>query len=224
MNMEKPKWWQKGLSYFMEVVLERRSSAVNKLLIVSLIRNRYQLSTEASIYSFDDLYMNYHRAFSQVELPDEGARVLVLGLGLASVPFMLEKTFGHNYEITAIELDELVIELASKYTLTRLDNPIQVIHTDAEVFVKTSQSEYDLVIVDLFLEDVIPTFFESVEGNHKVKELLAPGGLVMYNRLYRTGKDKQKTLAFYENNFKKVFKKGSYLDVGGNWILLGTGK
>ncbi len=215
----KVQWWQKLLSYVVDVPLETMQSDDHDTLQISLVRNRFQLSTEKSIYSFDDLYLNFLRAFRKIELPPDGSNVLLLGLGLGSVPFMLESVFDKNYQITAVELDETVIELASKYTLPRLKNKVMVVHADAAVFLQSDANQYDLVIVDVFIEDVIPDFFEQEKGLERIQHRLHPDGMLLYNRLYRTKKDKELTERFYNEVFLKVFKEGSRIDVDGNWIL-----
>lgn len=214
-------WWQRLMSYLTEVPLKTEKGEYNPLLQVSLVRNRFQLSTENAIYSFDDLYLNFSRAFSQVELPPDGSTMLLLGLGLGSVPLMLEKQFDRKYEVTAVEFDESVISLAAAFTFPRLTQKMNVVHTDARIYIQTVEESYDFIIVDLFLDDIIPPYFESVSGMEQVKSLLAPGGMLMMNRLYRSGRDKRKTDKFFQNVFCQVFKKGTYLDVGGNWILIG---
>lgn len=215
------RWWQRLQSYFMEVPIETLHSDYNPTLQVSLVRNRFQLSTENSIYSFDDLYVNFYRAFRALQLPKEGSDVLILGLGLASIPYMLEHHFERHYNYWAVEIDEAVVELASKYTLPRLNSHIEIFCTDAEYFVQTCDRKFDLVIVDLFLDDVIPTFLDDHEGNAHVKSLIGTHGLVMYNRLFRSEHDQERTKKYYEEIFKSSFDQASQLDVGGNWILLG---
>ncbi len=214
-------WWKKLLSYLVEIRLEELSSEVNETLVLSLVKNRLQLSTEKSIYSYDDLYTNFYRAFEGIELPPDGSDLLVLGLGLGSIPFILEKFFHKNYSYVAIELDEAVIELASKFSLTRLNSQVQIIHTDAEHFVRSHHGRYPLVMVDLFVDDVVPSFFESIPGNELLADLLTPGGQILFNRLYRTGRDKQATDAFYEKVFSKVYRAPSFMEIAGNRILVG---
>ena len=213
-------WWQRALSYLTEVPLQSVEGEFNPALQVSLVRNRFQLSTENAIYSFDDLYLNFSRAFAKMTLPPDGSSMLLLGLGLGSVPYMLEKQFDRHYNITAVEVDESVIGLASAFTFPRLAQPMDVVHADAEIYVQTVENDFDLIIVDLFLDDVIPPYFESKAGMEQIKAILAPGGKVMINRLYRNGRDKQKTGNFYKNVFLQVFKDGIHYDVGGNWILV----
>ena len=92
-------WWQRLLSYIVDVPLETLQSNDHDTLQISLVRNRFQLSTAKSIYSFDDLYLNFLRAFRKIELPPDGSNVLLLGLGLGSVPFILESVFEKKYQI-----------------------------------------------------------------------------------------------------------------------------
>ncbi len=203
--------------------IETTGSDINEMLHVSLVRNRFQLSTEKSIYSYDDLYSNFYYSFKVLDLPPNDTEVLILGLGLGSIPFMLERNFARQFRYVAVEIDESVIDLASRFSLSRLKSPIQIIHADAEVFVKNHASKYDFLMVDLFVEDIVPPFFEGHVGNKLIKNLLKPGGRVLFNRLYRTGQDKLATDRFYEDVFTMVYDEPSYIEVEGNRMLVGKG-
>ena len=86
--------WKIWLSYFTEIVLERGSSDPNEDLQLGLKKGRYCLSTPNAIYSFGDLYDNFSKSFQQLDIVEKNIKdVLVLGFGLGSIPFMLEKTF-----------------------------------------------------------------------------------------------------------------------------------
>ena len=214
-------WWQRWLSHVVEVPIKSTGSGVNEALFVSLVRNRLQLSTHKSIYSFDDLYSNFYESFQMIDLPPDGTEILILGLGLGSIPYMLEHHFDRAYKYVAVELDEAVVDLASTFSLGRLESPMQIFQADAEVFVKSHDRQYDLVLVDLFIEDLVPTFFEESEGNEYLKNLLNPGGLLLFNRLYRTGRDKKDTDQFYENVFSRTFLQTEFIEVEGNRVLIG---
>ena len=71
--------------------------------------------------------------------------VLVLGLGLGSIPLMLEKNFGKKYNYTAVEIDESVIYLASKYALPKLESNIQIICADAFAYVRQTEQKLSLI-------------------------------------------------------------------------------
>lgn len=219
--MKKIKNWKKILSYLFEFHIETTSSDYHEALHVSYSRGRYQLSTENAIYSFGDLYTNYFRAFEQLNLDSRKVEnVLILGFGLGSIPMMLEQNFGKKYQYTAVEIDEEILYLAHEYVTHELTSPIETICTDAAFFVEYCQETFDIVCVDLFLDDIIPDNFQQQAFLQNIKNLIAPNGILLYNRLALTDEDKAKNNAFLNNEFLPVFPKGRYLDVEGNWMFL----
>ena len=149
--------WKKLLSHVFELHIESTSSEYNPHLYVSLREGRYQLCTANAIYSFEDLYDNFSAAFKQLDLDKiSGKNVLLLGFGLASVPIILEKQFHKKYHYTGIEIDEEVIYLANKYAMDELVSSFNLICADAYHFVMQCEEQFDLVIMDVFFDDVIP--------------------------------------------------------------------
>ena len=153
--------WKKALSYLTEIRLEETSSEYHSILAVNLSKGRFQLCCEKAIYSYDDKYDNFKLSFEQLKFNPNWSRVLLLGLGLASVPYMLEKVFSKKYDYTAIELDEVVAHLAQKYTLSRLDSSMQVVIADAKIYLELDNENYDMIVMDIFAEDIIPNKFET---------------------------------------------------------------
>ena len=216
----KPSLTQKLLSYVSDVPLEHTGSDYSEELHVVLSRGRMQLLTENAIYSYGDLYSNYERAFKALRLERFDIKnMLILGFGLGSIPFMLENRFKKNYHYTGVEIDETVIYLADKYVTQYLKSPIEMIQADAFGYTIQCQQEFDVVCVDLFIDDEVPSKFESEDFLFYLKKVLGDKGILMYNRLYLTKKDKKATVHSYNNIFLKIFPKGGYLDVTGNWIL-----
>ena len=132
---------------------------------------------------------------------------------------MLENRFKKDYDYTGIEIDKTIIYLADKYVTQYLKSSIEIICEDAFKYTIQCQEEFDIVCVDLFIDDEVPSKFESEDFLFYLKKVLGEKGILMYNRLYLTEKDKKATDHFYENIFLKIFPKGGYLDVQGNWIL-----
>ena len=102
-----------------------------------------------------------------------------------------------------------------------LNSPIEVIHVDAAEFVRIDQRKYDLVIMDIFIEDEIPPAFESETFLLDLKGKLKTGGQGLYNRLYRNSQDKVRTKQFYHGPFKAIFSKRDFKNILGNWIIIG---
>jgi spermidine synthase len=213
--------WKKWLSHLTPLTLEETASEQNPELTVLLSRGRVQLLSGDAIYSWDDLYQNFRIAFEQLKIEDEAFQdVLVLGLGLGSIPYMLETVFHRDYYYTAVEWDETISELANKYTLSRLKSAVDVITGDAEIFVDVTEEQYDMVIIDIFEDEITPPQFCTPEFLESCRDLLKPNGLLLFNRLH--GEDsavRSVTERFFERTFKKVFPEAAYIDTKGNWIL-----
>lgn len=219
--MKKVPKWKQLLSYVYEFDIESVGSAVNEVLHISYSRGRYQLSTENAIYSFGDLYTNFYYAFDRLDLEKLAINnVLILGFGLGSIPLMLEQNFKQNYNYTGVEIDEEVIYLANKYVTSELESAIEMVCTDALMFLEINEEKYDMICVDLFLDDIIPEQFEQQDFLINVKNRLSENGVLLYNRLALTSQDQLESETFFEMEFLPVFPNGRYLDVDGNWILL----
>lgn len=213
--------WKKWLSYFKEIHLESTSSIHNPSLHVSLVEGRHQLSTDDAIYSFDDKYDNFAQAFEKVDWENfKGQNVLILGLGLASIPLLLEKNHQLKFDYTCVEIDEQVIFLAEKYILKDLTSHFEIISTDASIFVDQCVQQYDLICMDIFENDIVPPQFETVSFLRQLQNLLSPDGMIMYNRLALTDRDQVLSKRFFDTEFKEVFVDGYLMDVGSNYILM----
>ena len=217
--MEIPKW-KHWLSYLMEVHLESSSSEHNESLHVTLNKGRLQLSTPNAIYSYADKYENFYKTFEQIELNNSIQDVLILGFGLGSIPYMLEEKFGKNYSYTGVELDDEVIYLASKYVLSDLKSEVMLIEADAINYMHQCTQAFDLICIDIFVDDQIPDVFLTVDFLHLVKNNLTDNGVVVFNHLADRPKYEKKARTYYSDVFTKVFPAGKYLQVLGNGMMV----
>ena len=205
----------------MELQVERAESAYNPHLYVSLKQGRCQLSTARAVYSYGDLYSNFSRAFLAMDLDRLPIRnVLILGLGLGSIPRMLEKVFNKSYHYTAVEIDEAVIGLAGKYGLHDLESGFELFEADALLFINQCSEQFDMICMDVFLDDLIPDQFETLDFLERLRDLLSPGGVLLFNRLAASRTDQSRSRTFFTEKFQKAFPSGTLLDVGGNYMLI----
>ncbi|NJC28126.1 spermidine synthase [Neolewinella antarctica] len=214
--------YRRWLSHLTEQVLETASSEYNKFLQVSLVGGRLQLVAEDAIYSFGDYYMNFRKTFERIEfdLLPERASVLVLGLGLGSIPELLEKHQYLTYDYVAVEIDPVIIELAADYSLPALDSPVEVVQADAFAFLQIDVRTFDLVCVDVFQDATVPAHILTDDFLHLLRESLNPGGLLIYNRLADTPAHREEARLFYDGPFKSVFPDATVVDTGGNLMLV----
>ncbi len=215
--MQQP-FYKRWLSYLTEVPILSTGSDYNEVLDLFLVKGRYQLCTEKAIYSYGDKYDNFANAFRQVSL-DNVNDVLVLGLGLASIPYILEKIHHKNFVYTGVEIDDEVVYLASKYVLDELKSEVHVYTTDAYTFLSMDESRYDLICMDVFVDDTIPDELQTEEFTEMLRDTLAPGGTLIYNRLAFTSEDQEGSRKYFEI-FKSVFPQARIYETGGNRMLI----
>ncbi len=217
--MKKPLG-KKTMSYVKDILLEKTGSDYNEVLEVYLSKGRYQLCTSGAIYSYEDKYVNFLNIFNSLNWEKLNIeRVLVLGLGLASVPQMLEQRFKKDLDYYAVEIDPEIIRLANKYILSELKSPIQIFEMDAEIFVEVSDEMFDMIIIDIFDNNVIPEKFESEEFLRKTSQLLSDEGIILFNRLNIDDKTYQKTMDYNEKVFKELFPFAKSIFIKDNIIL-----
>jgi len=211
---------KKILSYLVDIQLDTTSTALNPVLQLSLRNGRFYLTTTNAVYSHGDLYDNFLQAFKKLDFAkNKFNNILVLGFGMGSVPYMLERVFNQKFNCTGVEADGQIAAWAERYVLPELTNPVKLHLADAIVFVEKCSLQFDLVVMDVFLDDVVPLQFESDIFLLKLKTLLGPNGLLLFNRLADTPVALELTTDFFQKKFSGIFREASYLDVSGNWIL-----
>lgn len=213
--------WKRWISHLFPIPVRHFATSVHPQLWVTVSRGRYQLSTPHAIYSFEDLYLNFAEAFRHTDLTRlPGKDVLVLGLGLGSVIRILEERFHMNGDYTAVELDEGIIGLAEEFGLADLRAPVTVIAADAEIFLRLQHDrQWDLILLDIFMDDRIPDFFSSADCLDQITRCLSAGGLLVNNRLYRSAVDRSETERYQREIFEPHFPHTAALDVQGNRML-----
>jgi spermidine synthase len=210
-------------SHFQPVIVEETKSEHNAYLAVAVARGRLQLLTANAIYSWDDLYDNFYTAFHRLSIGARAPRTaLILGGGLGSIPFMLEKRFKvKDCVYTVVEYDEEVNYLANKYAYPRLSSQIDLITADAGIFMEVTEEKYDLICIDIFEDDLIPEDIDHHDFMELCRDALEPNGLLLFNRLYQEERDIKSSDRFYEVVWKKVFPEGTAIKTQGNLVLVG---
>ncbi len=217
----KQPWWKIIWSYFKEIHIESIDSELNPELYVCFSQGQYQLCVKDAIYSFGTKYDNYWDTFSKLDLSQfNGKDILILGFGLGSIPYMLEKTKGFSANFTCIEYDEEVLYLFNKYMASEIKSPLEFIISDAKIFMELNRKKFDLIAMDVFLEDVIPPQFLELDFIENLKKALTKNGLLIWNHLYHSENDRNKADTFFENKFLSVFESGSFIQTQGNKMIL----
>jgi spermidine synthase len=155
------------------------NETVRYLLINNIIQSCVDVKTNQSKLPYSNVL-----AKNLLLVNPNAKTALVLGLGGGILSNMLTEK---NIQVTAVELDSRVIEVAKKYFNT--SNKIHIIKDDARHALYQLKTKYDVIVIDLFAGEVTPSHVLSKECFLKIKSLLSPDGFIFINTYgYITGK------------------------------------
>jgi len=205
--VKREPWYKMAMSYLRDIHIESCSSAYNPDMQVLLSRGRYQLVTAKAIYSHEDLYSNFSKILLEtIDLSKTAVRkVLVLGLGLASIPIILDKIDQGAFEITAVEIDEVVCQLAAEYAYPMIQSSIETVIGEAYHY---------------FLGDTTPQKFRSKKFLKRLSQLTSSSGAILYNTIAYTSIDKKRSKGFYLDVFQPVFPESEMVYAHKNYMLI----
>ncbi|MBI5467235.1 MAG: fused MFS/spermidine synthase [Candidatus Kerfeldbacteria bacterium] len=157
---------------------------------------------------------------------DRQRRVLLVGLGGGSTFRLFHEVQGDTFDFafTAVELDPAVTAAAKEeFGLNQL--PVRVIHDDARHYLATTDEQYDIIIVDAYINELqIPPMLATVEFFQEVQSRLRPGGLAAFNMVRLAGERYgQKLLQTAASVFPHVVSGPVQPGSGNEFILLGDG-
>jgi len=104
--------------------------------------------------------------------------------------------------------------------IDELNSEIELIQADAYSYIYQTNMRYDLICIDIFVDDKIPEVFLDVDFLEAVTENLTERGVLMFNHLAYTKADKVAAETYYNDIFKTVFPDGKCLDVKGNLMMV----
>ena len=115
--------------------------------------------------------------------------ILILGLGGGTLAHLLSRAYP-DVNITSVEYDEVMIQLAKEYFYVDKIPNHKIIHEDAlRIVVEPEEndiapSSVDLLIVDVLNGDKYPDLGKTGNFISAVKRLIRPGGHVVFSRIY----------------------------------------
>jgi spermidine synthase len=104
-------------------------------------------------------------------------------LGGGSVIQTIREVFHSKAHITAVEIDRLMIDIAQQEFGIDRYAPLTIIHDDAIVFMKNSTQLYNLIIVDVFVQETIPEECLSADFLRRIAHSLTIGGTIIFNTM-----------------------------------------
>ena len=128
-------------------------------------------------YSLTGMY--YDALLVSPYLVKENPKVLVLGNGTGTYATMMKDYLHCDCEITAVEIDQKIIDLSYKYF--KMNKDVNVVCDDGRNFIARDKNTYDIILVDAYSSISAPFHMTTVEFFNSVREHLSDDGLMMMN-------------------------------------------
>jgi spermidine synthase len=106
--------------------------------------------------------------------------ILEIGFGGGRTAWYLHK-FLPDVQVTSVELDPTVLELAKKYFGIKDEPNFHVANRDGRLFLQESKDKYDIILIDAYRGPFVPFHLLTKEFYTIVKDHLADGGVVAQN-------------------------------------------
>ena len=156
-----------------------------------------------------------------VSMYPKGSKVLLLGLGGGTLVKQFKRL---DFKIDVVELDKRIKEIAIKYFY--VDPKTNIVVDDARHYINTTKKKYDIVTMDLFLNETPPAHVLSLESFEKTKEILTERGIIMINFYgYLKGEKGKASRSLYKTLVKAGYDTKLFVTPGSegdrNLILLG---
>jgi spermidine synthase len=200
---------KKIISYFYPINLYKTTSEISKTLEVTLVNGEIVLDSKNTNYSYGSLQRILRKGLKFIGFDNIKSmnHILVLGVAGGSVIKTLNDEIGFKGKITGIELDEKVIEIANyHFKLNKIKN-LNLIHHEAFEFVLKTKFNFDLIIIDIFQDTIMPSFLFEAFFQNRLREILNPSGFILFNTMILKNIDEVRNdnyIRFFESLQLKV--------------------
>jgi spermidine synthase len=173
-------------------LLYEKESAYNYIQVVQVGTKTELILNEGqavhSIYDSQDLltrgpwdYMLVADSFRPAQATEpQPKKVAILGLAGGTAAREYTAAFGDQVQITGVEIDPDIIDVAHRYF--HLNEPnVHPVVADARYWLDTQAGHYDVMVLDAYRQPYIPFHLTTREFFTEVRNHLNPGGVAVVN-------------------------------------------
>lgn len=129
----------------------------------------------------DDLVFFYTKKMAElVKTAPKKDRILVLGGGAFTLPEYLGAKYPAS-RVDVVEIDPRLRDISKEFFQYQDLPNVRIVPQDARAFLNGNDTQYGVILVDVYSDNAIPFSVSSGEYAARLKENLTPGGLVAVN-------------------------------------------
>ncbi|MFV8360849.1 spermidine synthase [Flavobacterium sp. LS1P3] len=199
---------KKIFSYLIPIKIYETKSSLSKSIEVTWTNGELVLDSENANYSYGSLQRILRLGLKNIgfEKIVPMKHILVLGVAGGSVIKTLVDEIKYKGKITGVEIDPEIIKIANTYfKLDEIEN-LEIVIDDAFEFVLKTKIKYDLIIIDIFQDTIMPNFLFETFFINRVCSLLKSHGFILFNTMLlnesQNLRNKKYVLEFYEDQFQ----------------------
>lgn len=189
-------------SYFIPMNVYQKKSAVSKSLEVTWNNGELVLDSKSTNYSYGSLQRILRKGLKYIgfERIRNFESILVLGVAGGSVIKTLTDEVKFKGKITGVEIDPDIITIANDYfQLDKIPN-LEIVIDDAFEYVLKTKLKYDLIIIDIFQDTVMPNFLFEDFFIQRINSLLNLNGFILFNTMVINQKQEERN-RIYKSKF-----------------------
>lgn len=169
----------KLLSYLYPIT-KKIQSEFSGILEITWYNGKKHLNTKNANYSYGSLQRILKFGLEHIDLNKVNS-VLLLGLGGGSVVETLRQDFSFSKHITAVDIDPSIIEIAKNEFQLKEDEHLKIVCADALKFMQLNSIQFDLIIIDLFIDTEVPKAFLAIPFWKDILKASSTNGAILFN-------------------------------------------
>ena len=198
---------KKWFSYFLPMNVVKKPSTLSKSIEITWNNGQLVMDSAQTNYSYGSLQRILRKGLRHIGFNKIVAmnHVLVLGVAGGSVIKTLVDEINYKKRITGVEIDPGIIALANEYFALDAIGNLEVVIDDAFGFVLKTKEKYDLIIIDIFQDTVMPNFLFEVFFANRLGVLLQKQGFILFNTMCLKETDTQRNNDYLKHFNSKAF-------------------
>ncbi|MDY0089943.1 MAG: spermidine synthase [Flavobacteriaceae bacterium] len=181
---------------------------MSRSLEITLVNGKLVLDSQNTNYSYGSLQRVLRKGliFIGFDKIKKMEHILVLGVAGGSVIKTITDEIEFQGKITGVEIDGEIIKIADKYfNISKIKN-LEIVLQDAFEFVLETKLQYDLIIIDIFQDTVMPNFLFESFFQFRLGEILNKNGYILFNTMLLSDSDNQRNIEYIKNIDTHVFE------------------